>query len=49
MRVLRQEKFYLNMKKCSFMTSCVVFLGLVVSSKGVEPDTKKVKSYFEVA
>ena len=47
MRVLRQEKFYLNMKKCSFMTSHVASLGLVVSSKGVEPDTKKVKAILE--
>ena len=29
------------------MTSRVVFLGFVVSSKGVEPNTKKVKAILE--
>ncbi|KAL5715946.1 hypothetical protein ACHQM5_017696 [Ranunculus cassubicifolius] len=29
MRILRQEKLYLNLMKCSFMSSSVVFLGFV--------------------
>jgi hypothetical protein len=47
MRVLRQDKFYVNMKKCSFMTPRVVFLGFVDSSKGVEPDIEKLKAILE--
>ncbi|XP_057994324.1 uncharacterized protein LOC131174585 [Hevea brasiliensis] len=40
--VLRSEKLYANMKKCSFHLDRVVFLGYVVSSKGVEVDEQKV-------
>ncbi len=34
--VLRSEKLYAYMKKCSFCLEGVAFLGYVVSSKGVE-------------
>nr|CAN71692.1 hypothetical protein VITISV_015629 [Vitis vinifera] len=44
MRTLRAEKFYINLKKCTFMSPSVVFLGFVVSSKGVETDPKKIKA-----
>ena len=42
--ILRREKFYGNMKKCSFGMDQVVFLGYVVSSKGVFMDENKVKT-----
>ena len=42
--ILRREKFYGNMKKCSFEMDQVVFLGYVVSSKGVFMDENKVKA-----
>ena len=42
--ILRREKFYGNMKKCSFGMDQVVFLGHVVSSKGVFMDENKVKA-----
>ncbi|KAL6316891.1 hypothetical protein AAG906_023546 [Vitis piasezkii] len=35
MRTLRAEKFYINLKKCTFMSPSVVFLGFVVSSKAI--------------
>ena len=44
MRTLRAEKFYINLKKCTFMSPSVVFLGFVVSSKGVEIDPEKIKA-----
>jgi hypothetical protein len=34
--VLRKEKLYANLKKCSFRMDKVMFLGYVVSAKGIE-------------
>ncbi|XP_049346719.1 uncharacterized protein LOC125811260 [Solanum verrucosum] len=42
--VLRNEKLYVNFKKCSFCVDRVVFLGFVVSSSGVEVDDEKVEA-----
>ena len=44
MRILRREKLYLDFKKYSFMTLVIVFLGFVVSAKGIEVDPDKVKA-----
>ncbi|XP_031374138.1 uncharacterized protein LOC116188807 [Punica granatum] len=41
---LRREKLYANLKKCSFCLDRVVFLGFIVSSKGVEVDEEKVRA-----
>ena len=41
--ILRRERFFGNMKKCSFGMDQVVFLGHVVSSKGVFMDENKNK------
>ncbi|PKI59770.1 hypothetical protein CRG98_019835 [Punica granatum] len=41
---LRREKLYANLKKCSFCLDRVVFLGFVVSARGVEVDEEKVKA-----
>ncbi|KAH9780675.1 hypothetical protein KPL71_008169 [Citrus sinensis] len=41
--VLRKEKLYANLKKCTFCTNQIVFLGYVVSAKGIEVDEEKVK------
>ena len=35
---LRKENLYGNLKKCSFFTNKVVFLGFIVSSEGVSAD-----------
>ncbi|KAA3466331.1 Transposon Ty3-G Gag-Pol polyprotein [Gossypium australe] len=42
MEVLRKEKLFANFKKCSFCTAKLVFLGFIVSSKGIEVDNEKV-------
>ena len=45
--VLRKEKLYANLKKCSFCMDKVVFLGYVISAKGIEVDEEKVKAIKE--
>jgi hypothetical protein len=45
--VLRKEKLYANLKKCSFCVDKVVFLGYVISAKGIEVDEEKVKAIKE--
>ncbi|XP_028755921.1 uncharacterized protein LOC114715291 [Neltuma alba] len=39
---LRKEKFYLNLPKCSFLQSQVMFLGFIVSKQGLSADPAKV-------
>jgi hypothetical protein len=41
--VLREQKLYANLEKCTFCTDKVVFLGFVISGQGVEVDEQKVK------
>jgi hypothetical protein len=43
LEVLRCEKLYANFKKCTLCMEKVVFLGYVVSTKGIEVDEEKVK------
>ncbi|RDY04034.1 Retrovirus-related Pol polyprotein from transposon 17.6, partial [Mucuna pruriens] len=45
--VLRENKLYRNLNKCSFILESVVFLGFVVSSKGISVDEEKVKAIRE--
>ena len=45
--VLRKEKLYANLKKCSFCMDKVVLLGYVVSTKGIEVDEENVKAIKE--
>ncbi|WVZ63729.1 hypothetical protein U9M48_013337 [Paspalum notatum var. saurae] len=42
--VLREEKLYGNIAKCTFCTNRVVFLGFVVSADGIQVDEEKVKA-----
>ncbi|XP_059292421.1 uncharacterized mitochondrial protein AtMg00860-like [Lycium ferocissimum] len=42
--VLRQEQFYANVAKCTFCVDEIIFLGFVVSSRGVEVDKSKIES-----
>ena len=42
--VLRGNKLYVNLKKCSFFHEYVVFLSFVNSSKGISVDEEKVKT-----
>ncbi|WVZ93661.1 LOW QUALITY PROTEIN: hypothetical protein U9M48_039626, partial [Paspalum notatum var. saurae] len=41
--VLRKEKLFANLEKCTFCTDQVVFLGFVVSGQGIHVDESKVK------
>uniref|UniRef100_A0A2N9I716 Integrase catalytic domain-containing protein n=1 Tax=Fagus sylvatica TaxID=28930 RepID=A0A2N9I716_FAGSY len=45
--VLKCEKLYANFKKCNFCMEKVVFLGYVVSTKGIEVNEEKVKAIKE--
>jgi hypothetical protein len=45
--VLRKEKLYANIKKCTFCTDQVAFLGFVVSEQGIRVDESKVKAIKE--
>ncbi|KAL5738445.1 hypothetical protein ACOSP7_031206 [Xanthoceras sorbifolium] len=40
--VLRKEKLFANLKKCTFCTNKLVFLGFVVSAQGIQVDEEKV-------
>ena len=40
--ILRREKLYANLSKCVFAQDKLVFLGFVVSSKGIEVDSSKI-------
>ncbi|XP_044477533.1 uncharacterized mitochondrial protein AtMg00860-like [Mangifera indica] len=44
LEVLRKECLFANLKKCNFCTNKLVFLGFVVSAKGIEVDEEKVKA-----
>ncbi|XP_040938025.1 uncharacterized protein [Gossypium hirsutum] len=44
LEVLRKETLYANLKKCSFCSDKVVFLGFVVSAEGLEVDQEKIKA-----
>ena len=39
-----KESLYDNLKKCSFFTNKVVFLGFIVSSEGVSTNPQKVQA-----
>ena len=42
--VLRVEKLYGNISKCTFCTDRVVFLGFVVTADGIQVDEEKIKA-----
>ncbi|PKI54050.1 hypothetical protein CRG98_025544 [Punica granatum] len=43
--VLHREKFYVSLKKCVFMASKVLFLGYVVSRKGLQVNESKGRKF----
>jgi len=45
--LLRKEKLYANLKKCTFCTDNLVFLRFVVSADGIKVDEEKVKAIRE--
>ena len=44
LEVLRNEKLFANLDKCTFCTNKLIFLGFVVSSKGIEVDEAKIEA-----
>jgi hypothetical protein len=42
--VLRKESLFANLKKCTFYTDKLVFLGFVVSAQGIQVDEEKVRA-----
>ncbi|XP_024007249.1 uncharacterized protein LOC112083453 [Eutrema salsugineum] len=44
LEVLRKETLYANLKKCTFGTDNLVFLGFVVSADGIKFDEEKIKA-----
>ncbi|XP_062114134.1 uncharacterized protein LOC133825167 [Humulus lupulus] len=47
LEILRKERLFANLKKCTFYTDKLVFLGFVVSKSGIEVDEEKVKAIQE--
>lgn len=45
--VLKENKLYINLKRCTFVTSRLVFLGYVVAAEGIHVDEEKVKAIQE--
>ncbi|KAK8929046.1 hypothetical protein KSP39_PZI017906 [Platanthera zijinensis] len=45
--ILRKEKLFINLKKCSFLAESVHFLGFIISASGVSVDPEKVQSIRE--
>ena len=41
--VLQKERLFANLKKCTFCTDRLVFLGFVVSAQGIQVDEEKVR------
>ena len=46
-KILQEYELYANMKKCTFCSLEVVFLGYVVSVQGIQVDESKVKAINE--
>jgi len=45
--VLRENKLYLNLKKCTFLTDKLLFLGFIVGAEGIQVDEEKVRAIRE--
>ena len=44
LNTLREARLYANLKKCTFCTNELVFLGYVVSSQGIKVDESKIEA-----
>jgi hypothetical protein len=44
LEVLRENKLFINLKKCNFMMDQLLFLGFVVSADGIRVDEEKVRA-----
>ena len=48
LQTLRENKLYAKLSKCEFRLDHVVFLGHVISSKGIEVDPRKIEADMEL-
>lgn len=44
LQTLREQKLYANLKKCSFLTNEVTFLGYIITAEGIRVDPSKVEA-----
>src|SRR4051812_6246011 len=44
LEVLQINKLYVNLKKCTFMTEKLLFLGYLIGTEGIQVDEEKVKA-----
>ncbi|CAA7018645.1 unnamed protein product [Microthlaspi erraticum] len=44
LQVLQENQLYVNLKKCTFCTNKLVFLGFVVGEEGIQVDEEKVRA-----
>lgn len=47
LKALKENNLYLNLEKCEFLTTQLLFLGFVVGEHGVSIDVNKVKAILE--
>ena len=47
LEVLREERLFANLKKCTFCTDKLVFLGFVVSAQGIQVDDENIHAIRE--
>jgi len=44
LQTLREQKLYANLKKCSFLTNKVNFLGYIITAGGIKVDPSKIEA-----
>jgi hypothetical protein len=47
LNVLKDNKLYLNLKKCTFLKDKLLFLGFIVGAEGIQADEEKVRAIRE--
>jgi len=47
LKMLQQEQLLINLKKCSFTKTKLIYLGFVISQEGLKMDLEKVKTITE--
>lgn len=40
LKILQTKKLYINLKKCTFLTKNMIFLGFIVGAEGIRVDEK---------
>lgn len=45
-QALKDNKFYLSIQKCEFLTNNLIFLGIIISKNGILNDRKKNSGHY---